>query len=80
MPTETETKIPRQLEPGDKIQCPIDVGLLTITDFTCEIAEIHFQEPWSWRNAYYLEFTDTNGVYRSWKQNIDGGKAILKDA
>jgi hypothetical protein len=30
------------------------------------------------RKAYYLEFRDTNGVYRSWKQNFDGGYAELK--
>ena len=69
--------MPRQLRPGDKIQCPVDFGLITITDFTVTIKEIKYQEPWEWRNAYYLEFIDTNGVYRSWKQNIDGGKAIL---
>lgn len=69
----------RQLEVGDKIMCPMDIGRFTITDFTVEIAEITYQEPWEWRNAYYLEFRDTNGVYRSWKQNIDGGKAILKE-
>ena len=69
----------RQLEVGDKIMCPVNVGMITITDFTVEIAEITYQEPWEWRNAYYLEFRDTNGVYRSWKQNIDGGEAILKE-
>lgn len=69
----------RQLEVGDKIMCPVQFGMGTITDFTCEIGEIIYQEPWEWRNAYYLEFRDTNGTYRSWKQNIDGGQAILKE-
>lgn len=60
----------RQLEIGDKVVCQ---GLAVT------IAEIAWQEPWEWRNAYYLEFRDTNGVYRSWKQNFDGGYAILKE-
>lgn len=67
----------RDLRPGDKIQCPMTVGRITISDYTVEIAEIIYQEPWSWREAYYLEFIDTKGNYHSWKQNFDGGKAIL---
>lgn len=58
----------RDLRPGDKVH---------VNGITCEIAEITFQEPWEWREAYYLEFRDTNGVYRSWKQNFDGGYAEL---
>lgn len=58
----------RKLKPGDIIHCQ---GIV------CTIKEITFQEPWEWREAYYLEFTDTNGVYRSWKQNCDGGYAEL---
>lgn len=58
------------LEPGDKVFCQ---GIL------CTIQEIAFQEPWEWREAFYLEFRDTNGVYRSWKQNFDGGYAIAKE-
>ena len=58
----------RQLKPGDIIHCQ---GIV------CKIKEITFQEPWEWRDAYYLEFEDTNGVYRSWKQNHDGGYAEL---
>jgi hypothetical protein len=60
----------RQLEVGDTIKCK---GIVAT------IAEITFQEPWEWREAWYLEFTDTNGVYRSWKQNYDGGKAFDKN-
>lgn len=60
----------RQLEIGDTIKCQ---------GITATIASITFQEPWEWRNAYYLEFTDTKGNYRSWKQNYDGGKAYDKD-
>lgn len=58
----------RDLRPGDRITC---------NGITCTVKEIAFQEPWEMREAYYLEFYDTNGIYRSWKQNIDGGKAVL---
>lgn len=57
----------RQLKVGDTIKC---------AGITATIAEITFQEPWEWREAWYLEFTDTNGNYRNWKQNCDGGKAF----
>ena len=60
----------RNLKPGDVVHCK---------GITCEIKEISFQEPWEWREAYCLEFYDTNGIYRSWKQSIDGGYAELKD-
>ena len=60
----------RDLRPGD---------IVHVNGITCEIAEITFQEPWEWRKAYYLEFRDTNGNYRSWKQNFDGGYAELKN-
>jgi len=56
----------RQLKIGDTIICQ---------GIKATIAEITFQEPWEWRNAWYIEFTDTNGNYRNWKQEIDGGKA-----
>ena len=63
-------EIKRQLEVGDIIKCQ---------GITARIAEIAFQEPWQWRNSYYLEFRDTNGEYRSWKQEYDGGTAFDKD-
>lgn len=59
----------RDLKPGDVVH---------VQGIVCEIAEIAWQEPWDWREAYYLEFRDTNGIYRSWKQNFDGGYAELK--
>ena len=52
----------RDLKPGD---------IVHVQGIICEIAEIAWQEP-------YLEFRDTNGIYRSWKQNFDGGYAELK--
>lgn len=61
----------RDLKPGDIVHCH---GIV------CEIKKIAWQEPWSWRNAYYLEFRDTNGVYRSWKQNFDGGYAEVNNS
>ena len=57
----------RQLEVGDVIVCN---GERVI------IAGITFQEPWEWRESYYLEFKDTDGNYRSWKQIFDGGRAL----
>lgn len=55
---------------------PLQAGdIVHVQGITCTIKEITWQEPFEWRNAYYLEFRDTNGVYRSWKQNIDGGYA-----
>lgn len=60
----------RDLRPGDKIHCQ---------SIICTIKEIAWQEPWEWREAYYLEFYDTDGNYRSWKQNVDGGYAELMD-
>ena len=59
----------RDLRPGDVIHCQ---------GITCTIKEIAWQEPWELRKAYYLEFHDTNGVYRSWKQTFDGGYVELK--
>ena len=59
----------RQLRVGDVVH---------VQGIICEIAEIFVQEPWEWRNAYYVEFRDTDGNYRSWKQNFDGGYAELK--
>lgn len=76
MTVSVETKIlkgvkkMRDLRPGDVVHCQ---GIV------CTIKEIVWQEPWEWREAYYLEFRDTNGVYRSWKQNYDGGFADLVD-
>ena len=44
----------RDLKPGDVVH---------VQGIVCEIAEIAWQEPWDWREAYYLEFRDTNGIY-----------------
>lgn len=60
-------KTKRQLKANDTVIC----GNVKAT-----IREITFQEPWEWRRSYYLEFTDTNGIYRSWKQQYDGGYAV----
>lgn len=59
----------RDLRAGDVVH---------VQGITCTVMRIVWQEPWAWREAYYLEFYDTNGVYRSWKQNFDGGCAELK--
>lgn len=56
-----------KLEPGDTIVCK---------GIRATIKEIKFQEYWY---SYITEFTDTNGNYRSWKQEVDGGKVIPKE-
>lgn len=56
----------QQLQPGDIVVCQ---------GIKCVVKEIAFQEPYSWRDSYYTEFRDTDGVYRSWKQQYDGGHA-----
>jgi len=61
-------EIKRDLKVGDKIHCK---------GITCTIKEIAWQESWTMRNSYYLEFRDTDGIYRSWKQCYDGGYAEL---
>jgi len=52
-----------KLKPGDIITCK---GIRAI------IKEITFQEYWE-GEGYYIEFMDTNGNYRNWKQWTDGG-------
>lgn len=57
------------LEPGDKVKCQ---------GFICTIAEIAFQEYYE-GYGFITEFRDTNGVYRNWKQEVDGGELIAKE-
>ena len=54
------------LEPGDRICCQ---------GITSEIKDITFQEYWD-DDGFYIEFRDTNGYYRNWKQWTDGGKVL----
>lgn len=66
----------RQLRPGDKIIVPVDCGRFSVeTTFT--ICEIKYQEPYEWRNAYYVDFIDENGRFHQWQQLYDGGRAVL---
>lgn len=47
-----------------------------------EIARIAYQECYPLGDGEYewfMEFTDTKGVYRSWHSEADGGRIILKD-
>jgi len=60
--------IQRQLRPNDEIVC---------RGMKCTIMTIKNQEPWDWRDAYFIEFLDTDGICRLWNQKFDGGKAIL---
>ena len=64
----------REAKPGDIITCK---GIKAI------IKTIHYQDFYkSDRNDgtcdWDIEFTDTNGNYRHWKQYFDGGKIELK--
>lgn len=56
------------LEPGDTIVCK---GIRVI------IKEIMYQDYYD-GEGFNTEFIDANGIYRSWKQYIDGGKVIPK--
>lgn len=53
------------------------VGDIIKINGVSEIAEIHYQE-WYEDDGWMIEFTDTYGVYRSWKQWQDGGELIQK--
>lgn len=69
------TENTKKLETGDTIICK---------GIKATIASITFQEYWGddktreW--GFYAEFRDTNGVYRNWKQYIDGGEVIPKES
>lgn len=54
----------RELVPGDVIKTKYG---------TATIKEIFYQEPFEWRNGYYCEFEDTDGKYRTYNHNFDGG-------
>ena len=54
----------KKLEPGDVIVCGGSGSGKTMS-----VSEEGFQ----------IEFYDTNGKYRSWKQHIDGGRVIPKE-
>lgn len=62
------------LEAGDTIVCQ---------RIKATIKEITFQEYWgddkSREWGFYIEFRDTNGTYRNWKQYIDGGEVIPRE-
>lgn len=59
----------KTLEIGDKVRCK---------GTTCTIKEIAFQEYYE-GYGFVTEFRDTNGVYRNWKQWVDGGEVIPKE-
>ena len=56
------------LEAGDIVVCQ---------GIQATISEITFQEYWE-GEGFYAEFRDTNGIYRNWKQWVDGGYVIPK--
>ena len=59
------------LEVGDTVVCK---------GIRATIASITFQEYWGDKEGFHTEFTDTNGIYRSWKQWTDGGYIIPKES
>lgn len=56
----------RHVRKGDKIHC---MGI------TVEIAKVLYQE---WFDYWDVELIDTDGNYRHWKQEYDGGFLIQK--
>ena len=52
--------------PGDIVSCK---------GIKATIAEIH-EQYWHCLDGCGIEFTDTNGRYRMWKQHADGGRLI----
>ena len=36
--------------------------IIHVQGIICEISEIAWQEPWEWREAYYLEFSLCSGA------------------
>lgn len=62
-----------KVKPGDIIICQ---GIRAL------IAKIAYQECYplgDGKYEWFMEFTDTKGVYRSWKSELDGGRIILKN-
>lgn len=55
------------IEVGDKIQ---------VQGITVEVASVQYQ--FCFDDGIVAEFTDTNDIYRNWKQRIDGGTLIKK--
>lgn len=58
----------KELKPGDTI---------TACGVSAKIATILYTDAWTGnggKDCYDIEFLDTNGVYRSWKSWLDGGK------
>lgn len=54
------------IKQGDKITCK---------DLTVTVDQIHSQSNYGTDDepCYYIEFRDTDGVFRYWKQDVDGG-------
>lgn len=51
--------------------------LVKVKGILAEISDIHYQE-WYEGEGWSIEFTDTNGNYRNWKQCLEGGEIIQK--
>lgn len=74
------TEQPKELiTAGDVIEVPLELGNFTIADRRYVVGEVLYQEPWSWRGAYYIEFRDVHGKYHNWHQNTDGGRLITAE-
>ncbi len=57
----------RQLKTGDTI---------CVQGIKVTIDKILYQEPWKWREAWHIEFLDSNGDYHFWRQESEGGTAF----
>ena len=64
---------------GNSTNKVLEIGdIVVCKGIRAEIASITFQEYWGEDEGFYIEFRDTNGNYRNWKQYIDGGYVIPK--
>lgn len=72
----SHTDRPALVRPGDKIRCMkmvVEIGkTIHYQDCYWEVTEDHPEGAWYWD----IEFVDSQGMYRHWKQMFDGGELI----
>jgi len=64
-------KLPREVRVGDIIKCQgMEVKIASISS-------IDYSKTKGYINEVRIEFTDVDGIYRSWVSDVDGGEVIL---